>query len=75
MKELLKLFNRFYEKFTKLTFYYCIKIWCNETKLITEHERLCCVYRSFKNQSQRIYFDLIKKSSSQSIKKENKKEI
>ena len=64
IKKLLELFNRFYEKFAKSTFYCCIKAWCNEIELITECKRLRCVCRSFKNRSRRIYFDSAKKSSS-----------
>ena len=67
IKELLELFNRSYEEFAKLTFYYYTKIQYNETKLITKREQLRCVYRNFKNQSQQIYFDSEKKLSSQSI--------
>ena len=75
MKKLLELLDRSYEKFAKLMFYCCIKAWCSETELIIKCKQFRCVYQSFKNQSRQIYFNLAKKSFSQSIEKENKKEI
>ena len=75
MKELLELFNLFHNKFVKSTFDRCIKVWCNETKLITERKRLCYVCRDFKDWSRRIHFDSIKKSSFQSIEKRKKEKF
>ena len=63
MKEFLELFNRFYKEFAKSTFYRCIKVECNEIKSITKREQLYCVCQSFEDQSRRIYFNSIKKSS------------
>ena len=75
MKEFLELFNRFYEKFAKLSFYRRTKTRYNKVKLIIKRERFRCVYRDFKDRSRRIYLNLTKKLSFQSIEKENKKEI
>ena len=49
IKKLFKLFNWFYEKFIKSTFYYCTEAWYNKIKLIIKCKRFCCVCRDFKN--------------------------
>ena len=49
MKELLELFDRSYEEFAKLTFYYCIKARYSETKSIIKYKQFRCVYQDFKN--------------------------
>ena len=74
-KELLELFNRFYKKFIKSTFYCCIKAWCNKTKLITERERFRCVRQNLKNQSRQIHFDSKKNHLLNRLKKRIKKKF
>ena len=75
MKKFLEFSNQFDEEFTKSLFRRCTKAWCDKTELITEREQFYCLCWSSWNWFRRIHSDLIKKSSSQSIEKKNKKEI